>query len=174
MQEEERKISLGLRHHDVITSLISSSSSSSLRYEAFLKAMYSIPSMRIADKQKTICLSGAVDDKFVPSAAALVKLGYKLFASPEVSEHLAKAKVAHQKLSHDDIIEHIKAKKFELNINFPARDEAEMQYPIRRRSVDFAIPLITNREVAMFWVQALQKAGPMQIKSWQDYWPNAK
>ncbi len=56
------------------------------KYEAFLKAMYSIPSMRIADKQKTICLSGAVGAEFVPSAKQLLQLGYKLYADTGVAK----------------------------------------------------------------------------------------
>jgi carbamoyl-phosphate synthase/aspartate carbamoyltransferase len=48
------------------------------KYEAFLKSMNSIPSLRVKAQAKTVLLSGALGKDFAPSAKALVTMGWKV------------------------------------------------------------------------------------------------
>ena len=63
-------------------------------------------------------------------------------------------------------------------INIPknsGEEELANDYRIRRKAVDFGIPLITNIQLAQRLVEALSKKGlaELQIKSWQEYAPAA-
>jgi len=44
-------------------------------------------------------------------------------------------------------------------------------YIIRRKAVDFAIPLFTNLQLARRFVEAINRLGikDLQIKSWREY-----
>lgn len=141
------------------------------KYEAFLKAMYSIPAMRHADKHKTFLVSGAINDEFAPYAKQLTELGYKLYATPEAQAPLQKAKVQYTQVDAKTAVDMLRKKAIELTINFPHRAEDEHQYNIRRSTVDFAVPIITNQQVAQFFITALQKSGPLKPLSYQEYWP---
>jgi len=143
------------------------------KYEAFLKSMNSIPSLRVKAQAKTVLLSGALGKDFAPSANALVTMGWKLFATPETAQVLNAAKIPFTAVSHEDALKNIQKKQIEIHLNFPTKTESAEQYTLRRKTVDFATPLITNPQVAAFWIAALEKSGPLLPKSWQDYFPNA-
>ncbi len=71
-------------------------------------------------------------------------------------------------------IDYIKAGKIDLVVNIPKnsqKEELTNGYLIRRTAVDFDVPLITNRQVAMRFAQTLSRIGveDLQIKSWSEY-----
>ena len=49
--------------------------------------------------------------------------------------------------------------------------ELDNDYLIRRKAVDFDVPLITNLQLAKRFVEAIQrtKPGDLKIKSWDEY-----
>jgi carbamoyl-phosphate synthase large subunit len=64
--------------------------------------------------------------------------------------------------------------KIDLVINIPKnieREELDNDYLIRRKAVDFNIPLITNLQHAKRFVEALSRTTPedLKIKSWNEY-----
>ncbi len=71
-------------------------------------------------------------------------------------------------------IDYIKEKKIDLVINIPKNyttRELENGYKIRRNSIDFNVPLITNARVASAFIYAICKYNPddITIKSWDEY-----
>jgi len=71
-------------------------------------------------------------------------------------------------------MELIKNKVVDLVINIPKsfqEEELTNDYLIRRAAVDFKVPLITNRQLAMRLAEALISKDPLNldIKSWDDY-----
>jgi carbamoyl-phosphate synthase large subunit len=68
----------------------------------------------------------------------------------------------------------IQQKKIDLVINIPknlTQVELENGYKIRRASVDFNIPLITNARLASAFIISFCSMGieDIQIKSWDEY-----
>jgi carbamoyl-phosphate synthase large subunit len=59
-------------------------------------------------------------------------------------------------------------------INIPKnieKEELDNDYLIRRKAIDFDIPLITNLQLAKRFVEAIQrtKISDLKIKSWDEY-----
>ena len=64
--------------------------------------------------------------------------------------------------------------KIDFVINIPKNYEEEEltnDYLIRRRAIDFAVPLITNVQVAKLFIKALSKYSKkgLEIKEWSEY-----
>jgi carbamoyl-phosphate synthase large subunit len=62
----------------------------------------------------------------------------------------------------------------DLVINIPKnieKEELDNDYLIRRKAVDFNVPLITNLQLAKRFVEALSRASldDLKIKSWNEY-----
>jgi len=71
-------------------------------------------------------------------------------------------------------IEYIKDRKIDLVINIPKnyqQMELTNDYMIRRAAVDFGVPLITNRQFAMRFAEAVSRTSlqDLKIKSWETY-----
>jgi carbamoyl-phosphate synthase large subunit len=71
-------------------------------------------------------------------------------------------------------IDFIKEKKIDLVINIPknyTNRELKNNYLIRRSSIDYNIPLITNSRVASAFIYAICKYDieDISIKSWDEY-----
>ena len=59
-------------------------------------------------------------------------------------------------------------------INIPKnveKEELDNDYRIRRKAVDFDVPLITNLQLAKRFAEALYRTSPeeMAVKSWDEY-----
>ena len=68
----------------------------------------------------------------------------------------------------------IRGGKIDLVLNIPkddTTDELTNDYIIRREAVDYNVPLITNRQIAMRLAEALARVSveDLQIKSWAEY-----
>ena len=64
--------------------------------------------------------------------------------------------------------------KIDLVINIPKnieKEELDNDYLIRRKAVDFDVPLITNLQLAKRFVEAINKVSlqDLKIKSWDEY-----
>lgn len=84
----------------------------------------------------------------------------------------------HWPLEHQtpNALECLSQQAVDLVINIPKNfqeDELTNDYLIRRRAVDFGIPLITNIQLAQRFVEALERKqglpGSLEIKSWSEY-----
>jgi carbamoyl-phosphate synthase large subunit len=64
--------------------------------------------------------------------------------------------------------------KIDLVINIPKnyeREELDNDYLIRRKAVDYNVPLITNMQLAKRFVEAISSTSleDLKIKSWDEY-----
>jgi carbamoyl-phosphate synthase large subunit len=148
--------------------------------EAFLKALISVGYKFPA---RNILLStGPVADKaaFLKCALILRELDTTLFATQGTSdflrEHGVETTVLHWPLEKEspNVLDYLSNGKLDLIINIPKNyQETELtnDYIIRRRAVDFGIPLITNIQLAQRFVEAMstKKFDDLKIKSWAEY-----
>jgi len=150
-------------------------------YEAILKSMlsvgYSIPEKNI------LFSSGPSRSKIelLASAKMLKERGYNLFATEGThrffNENGLESTLLHWPDEHDrhpNTVEFLKQKKIDLVINIPKNHtirELKNGYQIRRNSIDFNIPLITNARVASAFIYAICKYSKedIAIKSWDEY-----
>jgi len=132
-------------------------------HEAFLKSLLSSNFKWPANK--TILLT-AINDKFLPSAKTLEKLGFTIYATPESASLLSGAGIKHiaveyhakgSSKSANSVLDLIEKKKVDILVNFPSQKEAEHFYPIRRKAVDFQVSLVNNEQIAKMLVESLEK-----------------
>jgi carbamoyl-phosphate synthase large subunit len=149
--------------------------------EAFLKALlavgYRVPIHNV------LLSTGPVEAKaaFLEASQQLRALGLKLYATKGTAQflraHGIHATVLHWPLEHQrrpNVLDYLGEKRIDLVINIPKNSQEEEltnDYIIRRRTVDFGIPLITNIQLAQRFVEALARKGAadLQVKSWREY-----
>jgi carbamoyl-phosphate synthase large subunit len=148
--------------------------------EAFLKALISVG---FRFPVKTVLLStGPLKDKvtFLQSARLLHGLGIKFYATRGTAEFLAgygmESEMVHWPLESEspNAGELIEQRKVDLVINIPKNyQETELtnDYHIRRKAVDFGIPLLTNIQLANRLAESLSKRqiSSLGIKELQAY-----
>ena len=148
--------------------------------EAFLKALISVG---FKFPLKSVLLStGPLVDKvaFVDSARLLQGLGVDLYATSGTAEFLSsygvEAAVVHwpSEPGSPNAGDLIEQRKVDLVINIPKnyqQIELTNDYVIRRKAVDFGIPLLTNIHLANRLAEALSRKGldDLKIKALQAY-----
>ena len=73
-----------------------------------------------------------------------------------------------------EVARRIREHEVDLVINIPSNDrvdELTNGYVIRRAAVDFNVPLITNRQIAQRFIEAVTRtdAASMAMKAWDEY-----
>ncbi len=148
--------------------------------EAFLKALLSVG---FSFPRKNILLStGPFESKalFLPQAKRLVDLGFRLYATRGTADFMKYHGILSEVLfwplekKEPNILTHIAEGKLDLIINIPKSIEEEEltnDYIVRRKAVDFNIPLITNLQFAERFIDALARTTleDLSIKSWDEY-----
>ncbi len=148
--------------------------------EAFLKAMISVGNKLPI---KNVLLStGPIENKaeFLSSARLLQESGMKLYATRGTAEFMAQVGVEAEVLNwplekeKPNVVDYLAERKIDLVINIPKNfQEKELtnDYIIRRKAVDFAIPLITEVQLAKRFAEAITRKSleELQIKSWEEY-----
>lgn len=150
-------------------------------YEAILKAMlsvgYNFP------RKNVLISSGPARSKLemLNSARMLVENGYNVFATEGTHRFLRENKVESTMLhwpdeedQHPNTVEYLREKKIDLVVNIPknySKRELSNGYKIRRNSIDYNVPLITNARVASAFIYAICKHTPedITIKHWGEY-----
>ncbi len=149
-------------------------------YEAILTAMLSV-GYRIPEKSVMIS-SGPTKSKTVllEGCRQLVEKNFIIYATRGTAAFLADNGI-HSTVLHwpdenksPNVLEYLKEKKIGLVVNIPknlSKNELDNDYTIRRASIDFNIPLITNANLANAFIMAFCKMGQSQIeiKSWDEY-----
>lgn len=141
--------------------------------EAFLKAYLAV-GYRIP-KKAVLLSTGPLTSKsrFIASAKQLRDRGYQLYATEGTGAFLQEAGVTCKVLpwagANGSALDKIKEQAFDLIINIPGGVLAEQEYQVRRAAIDHSIPLITNVQCAMLFVDALPFADQLEIKSWEEY-----
>jgi carbamoyl-phosphate synthase large subunit len=148
--------------------------------EAFLKAMLSVGTR--LPIQSVLLSTGPLEDKaaFVPSVRALHGLGVRLFATRGTADFMRQYGIELETLhwplesTSPNSLEYLGDGRIDLVINIPKNfqeDELTNDYLIRRKAVDFAIPLITELRLAQRLVEALvsKRLDGLAVKSWDEY-----
>jgi carbamoyl-phosphate synthase large subunit len=148
--------------------------------EAFIKSLISVG---FKLPKKTILLStGPIHSKaeFLNDTKILDKMGFKFYATKGTADFMEangiKAEILHWPLENQEpnTLTYIADGKIDLVINIPKnieKEELDNDYLIRRKSVDFDVPLITNLQLAKRFVEAINRASldDLKIKSWDEY-----
>jgi len=148
--------------------------------EALLKSLISVG---FKLPKKTILLStGPLESKvdFLESTKVLKQLNYKFYATRGTAnfmkENGIESEVLHwpSEKKEPNVISYIADKKIDLVINIPKSAETkelDNDYIIRRKAVDFDIPLITNITFAKRLVEAIRdvKLEDLKADSWDTY-----
>ena len=148
--------------------------------EAFLKALISVG---FKFPIRTILIStGPLENKaeFISSAKLLKEFGVRIYATRGTSEFMKQYGIDSEILNwplekkSPNVLDYISNRKIDLVINIPKdfqEEELTNDYIIRRKSVDFGIPLITNLQLARRFVEAMarKKLPELHIKSWNEY-----
>lgn len=148
--------------------------------EAFLKALQSV-GYKFPIKSILIS-SGTIESKseLLEPMKQLLKLGIKFYATQGTAKFMNGNGIPTEVTNwpsqnkNSNAVELIKNKVVDLVINIPKsfqEEELTNDYLIRRAAVDFKVPLITNRQLAMRLAEALNSKDPLNldIKSWDDY-----
>ncbi|MDK2972722.1 MAG: carbamoyl-phosphate synthase large subunit [Candidatus Sumerlaeota bacterium] len=153
-------------------------------HEAFIKALISV-GYKFPIKS-VLLSSGPVESKseMLEAVRAFTSSGVRIYATGGTARFLEqngiKATVLAWPLEEGEpkTIDYIKEHKVDLVINIPKNfqeDELTNDYIIRRTAVDFNVPLITNRQIAMRLAEALASRGAdtkYEIESWKFYLEN--
>jgi len=148
--------------------------------EAFLKALLSAGF--VLPRKNILLSTGPFDSKarFLPVSKRLQDRGFRLYATRVTADfmqyHDIRAEVLRWPLESrkPNIITYIEKKKLDLIINIPKsieEDDLTNDYIVRRKAVDFNIPLITNLQFAERFIEAMLhlKEENLLVKSWDEY-----
>jgi carbamoyl-phosphate synthase large subunit len=148
--------------------------------EAFLKSLISVGFD--PDPKSVLLSTGPVESKaeLLPSVRTLSDMGLKLYATKGTADFLAshgvEAEILHWPLNgvEPNVLTALESGQIGLAINIPKnieKEELENDYLIRRRAVDFGVPLITNLQVARRFVETVSTISREDLKviSWDTY-----
>ena len=149
-------------------------------HEAYIKALISVGFK--FPISSVLISSGPTSSKaeLLDSVRMISDMGIIIFATGGTQKFLVEHDVPSLKLNwpldeeKPDVIEYLKEGKIDLVVNIPKNyneDELTNDYTIRRAAVDYAVPLITNRQVAQRLFEAISKTDidSLKIKSWDEY-----
>lgn len=148
--------------------------------ETFLKSLISVG---FKLPKKTILLStGPIDSKaeFLESTKKLDKMGFKFYATKGTADFMElngiKSEVLAWPLDNKEpnTLSYIADGKIDLVINIPKnieKEELDNDYLIRRKAVDFDVPLITNLQLAKRFAEVICSISveDLKVKSWDEY-----
>jgi len=144
------------------------------KYEAFLKA---IVSAGFFIPKKAALISGNIKDIHVESVKQLQRSGLKIYSTPETTPVLKKAGITSTELTIDDntntgVYDFLRTKQFDLVVNLPYPEPNDAHYRIRRRAIDFTIPIITDSNIFITTAKALDTVkDSLHITGWDEYFP---
>ncbi len=149
-------------------------------HEAFLKALISA-GFTLPERSILVSIGGETSKhRFLRSAEKLRDMGFALYATERTSAFLKRSGVPNTRVfkvhesAEPNIRDLIARREIDFVISVPDPDrkrEFDSDYRMRRLAVDFAVPLLTNLQIAELFVAALgaKKTGDLKIKHWQEY-----
>ncbi|MBD3384530.1 carbamoyl-phosphate synthase (glutamine-hydrolyzing) large subunit, partial [candidate division KSB1 bacterium] len=148
--------------------------------EAFLKALLSV-GYRLPIRN-VLLSTGPIESKadFLDSTRKLQEMGVKFYATGGTARFMRDngldAEQLHWPLAKKtpNVVDYITSNKIDLVINIPKNfqeEELTNDYIIRRKAVDFDVPLFTNLKLAIRFVESISRKSikDLQIKSWKSY-----
>jgi carbamoyl-phosphate synthase large subunit len=148
--------------------------------EAFLKSLLSVG---FKLPKKTILLStGPIESKaeFLESTRLLAKMGFTFYATGGTADFMRangfETTMLHWPLDRTEpnTLTYIADGKIDLVVNIPKnveKEELDNDYLIRRKAIDFNVPLFTNLQLAKRFAEAISRTSVdnLNIKSWDEY-----
>jgi carbamoyl-phosphate synthase large subunit len=148
--------------------------------EAFLKSLISV-GFKIP-KKNILLSTGPVDSKaeFLKGARLLRDLGFNFYATKGTADFMKENGINSKTLywplenKEPNTLSYIADGKIDLVINIPKnieKEELDNDYLIRRKAVDFNVPLITNLQLAKRFAEAMYRTpmDQLRVKSWDEY-----
>lgn len=148
-------------------------------FEALLKALVAVGFRKKI--KKALISSGPGNKKFtlLASCQKMVKMGIKIYATKGSHQFLKDHDIpsTHTAWPNEkgkDVLKLIATEDLGLVINIPKNfqeQELSNDYKIRRKTVDAVVPLITNAELAICYIEALEayQNKEWEYKSWDEY-----
>mmetsp|Transcript_26422 Transcript_26422/g.40908 ORF Transcript_26422/g.40908 Transcript_26422/m.40908 type:complete len:1515 (+) Transcript_26422:117-4661(+) len=138
--------------------------------EAFLKALLST-GFPMPEKNILLCVQGSLMKEITHSAWKLHEMGYTIYATKTTAEGLEANGVPCQVLGYPteyeqnkkdgipNCIDYIKDEKIDLVINIPTYESKRLKdnFEMRRTSVDYGVPLLTNLNLVTEFANAAEK-----------------
>lgn len=148
--------------------------------EAFLKSLLAVG---FSMPQSNILLStGTIKSKayLLESIRILKQMDYSLYATKGTHDFLKNngidTKILHWPLEKKEpnVMSYLKERKIDLVINIPKSYEEEEltnDYLIRRRAVDYNVPLLTNPQNSKLFIESISKLKmeDLEIREWEAY-----
>ena len=138
--------------------------------EAFLKSLLST-GFKMPEKNILVSVQDSLADDFCHSAYQLHDLGYVLHATPKTAIVLEKNGIPCVTLNYPtdktepNVSTYLKEGKIDMTINIPTHesDRLEDNYEMRRTTVDFGVPLLTNLQLVKVFADAakMKKRGEL-------------
>ena len=150
--------------------------------EAFLKAMLSTGATApVVGSKILVSIESSLREEFTPTLRKLSVMGYELCATEETAGALQELglEVTHlhwpESGMQPNVDEAIRNKDLSMVMMFSNQLSVrrETNYAIRRLATDYNVPLITNLQVAEYFMNAIEatRAGkPLEDLSLQEYW----
>jgi len=144
---------------------------------AFLKSILSA-GMQLPKKNILVSIGGEQSKyKLLESIKKLADAGYRIYATDKTSETLTENSIPNVKLSKCEgrsAVALIEKKEIDFAIIIPSLEhsrESTEGYIMRRKAVDYAIPLITDVSIARLFSDAITKvsAESLKVKAWDEY-----
>ncbi len=139
--------------------------------EAFLRALMA-SGLYIPQSGDSILITvGGDKKKIIPYVKRLVQFGFNIYSTEHTTEALKKNKITCKTLYKvsekrtPNIRDYLTQKKIQMVINIPVSNSfkmhqvAEDEYLIRRKAVEFGVPVITNPELIKTLVDSIKKYG---------------
>lgn len=148
--------------------------------EAFLKSILSA-GFRLPRKSILISLGGESNKvKMLESIKQLRMLHFQIFATQKTADFLIKNGIHCQRLykihekDSPNILEYLTHGRLDLVINITdeyVKKVIDDDYIMRRYTVDYNVPLITNRQLAELFIDSLakKKISDLKVKEWKEY-----
>jgi carbamoyl-phosphate synthase large subunit len=148
--------------------------------EGFLKSLLSVGFK--PPKRNILLSTGPIESKgeFLNYTRTLDEMGFDLYATKGTADFMKangiKSDVLHWPLENKEpnTLSYIANGKIDLVINIPKnieKEELDNDYLIRRKAVDFGVPLITNLQFAKRFVETICRISnkDLKVKSWDEY-----
>ncbi|HMA62970.1 MAG TPA: carbamoyl-phosphate synthase (glutamine-hydrolyzing) large subunit [bacterium] len=148
--------------------------------EAFLKALNSVGYH--FDIESVLFSTGPIESKaeLLDAARYFQKVGTKFYATEGTAKFLNSNGFPVERLhwpldeKQPNIIDYLKNGKIDLVINIPKnyqKEELTNGYLIRRAAIDYNVMLITNRQLAMRFIEALARNAHKKLEAaeWREY-----
>ncbi|MCB1114675.1 MAG: carbamoyl phosphate synthase large subunit, partial [Chlamydiia bacterium] len=146
-------------------------------FEAFLQSWLAAD-QTIEGKRLLVSIGGDKKLKLLPMVKQLYNQGWELFATEGTHAFLAKNGIASTFLykgsegKEPSVMTTIQQKEVDLIVNIPRNSEPYSDgFKIRRLAIECKVPLITNLQVGMLMLTALNQVDINKIapKAWQEY-----